>query len=60
MSTETYSKHLEYLPKREREAAEEALYIEECSKNLPMMIVRQLNRSIDTSKKPLRNVHKQN
>jgi len=57
--SETYHDHLDYLPEKEREAAEQALYINEESGNLPMMIMKQINRTARNPEKPRKNVYKQ-
>ncbi len=52
-----YTKSLDYLPKKERKAAEEALYIGEDPENLVPSIIRQINRKPENPEKQRRNVY---
>ena len=43
-NTRKYEEYLEYLPEKEREAAEEAIYTEDKEDGMAMAIIRQSNR----------------
>jgi len=57
MSSDRYTGYLDYFPEKERKAAEEVLYIEDSPDNLAMPILKHINRSSKTCRKPLRNVY---
>lgn len=51
-NTRKYEEYLEYLPEKEREAAEEAIYTENKDDKMAMAIIRQTNRKKTTPAKP--------
>lgn len=50
-NTRKYEEYLEYLPEKEREAAEEAIYTENKDEGMAMAIVRQTNRQKQSASK---------
>jgi len=51
-NTRKYEEYLEYLPKKEREAAEEALYTDKKDDGMAMAIIRRTNRQKPATAKP--------
>lgn len=51
-NTRKYEDYLEYLPEKEREAAEEALYAKESEEGMAMAIIRQVNRQNQNTGRP--------
>lgn len=51
-NTRKYEDYLEYLPEKEREAAEEALYTENSEDKMAMAIIRRTNRQKPVTAKP--------
>lgn len=50
----TYEDYLEYLPEKERNALEEALYVEKEIDNTAESMIRQINRSKTTELKTVK------